>query len=217
MEKIVLPKMIDYYRKQNNWTMKQLGEKINKSESAVSRWIKGERSPMIDDLEKLSLLFDTNVETLMFGANAESSTDVDCYPFFDSGVAAGYAETIDPILNGHEDSIEMTDISMGRYAGDKDVFFTRVCGHSMDEVIPDKSLIALKSYSNIQEVEDGDIVMFQNDNSFSLKRFFKDEERKELIFRPESTVPTFRDIIFSYEDASEVNFLGKVVLYIVSL
>lgn len=68
MKKIVLPQMIDYYRKQNNLTMKDLGKLLDKSESAISRWIKGERSPMVDDLDKLAKIFDTSVETLMFGA-----------------------------------------------------------------------------------------------------------------------------------------------------
>ncbi len=67
IKKIVLPQMIDFYRKKANLTMKELGAKLNKSESAISRWIKGERSPMVDDLERLADLFDVPVETLMFG------------------------------------------------------------------------------------------------------------------------------------------------------
>lgn len=76
MKIIKLPQMIDYYRKQNNWTMKQLGQKIEKSESAVSRWIKGERSPMVDDLEKLSKIFDVPVESLMYGGSQTISSDI---------------------------------------------------------------------------------------------------------------------------------------------
>jgi transcriptional regulator with XRE-family HTH domain len=70
MNNIHLGEMINYYRKQNGWTMKQLGEKMNKTESAISLWISGKRSPMVDDLDKLSKLFDVSPETLMFGNNA---------------------------------------------------------------------------------------------------------------------------------------------------
>lgn len=66
--------MIDFYRKQNNWTMKELGLKINKSESAVSRWIKGDRSPMVEDLDKLAELFNVSVENLMFGGTIENTS-----------------------------------------------------------------------------------------------------------------------------------------------
>lgn len=68
MKKIRLPEMIDTFRKQNGWTMKEFGEKMNKSESAISKWIKGVRSPMVDDFDKMVTLFDTDPDTLMYGA-----------------------------------------------------------------------------------------------------------------------------------------------------
>lgn len=68
-KKNILGKMIDYYRKINGYTMTEFGKKLNKSPSTISRWISGERSPMIEDLERLSLLFDVPVEILMYGEN----------------------------------------------------------------------------------------------------------------------------------------------------
>ncbi|WP_367296612.1 helix-turn-helix domain-containing protein [Levilactobacillus yonginensis] len=69
MAKVVLPQMIDYYRKQNNMTMAELGSKLGKTTSAISRWISGSRSPMVDDLERLSNLFNVDIKTLMYGAD----------------------------------------------------------------------------------------------------------------------------------------------------
>ncbi|WP_407889806.1 helix-turn-helix domain-containing protein [Levilactobacillus sp. N40-8-2] len=69
MAKVVLPQMIDYYRKQNNMTMAELGSKLGKTTSAISRWISGSRSPMVDDLERLSDLFNVDIKTLMYGAD----------------------------------------------------------------------------------------------------------------------------------------------------
>lgn len=65
--------MIDYFRKENGWTMKEFGEKLNKSESAISKWIKGDRSPMVEDFDKMVNLFDTDPDTLMYGASEASS------------------------------------------------------------------------------------------------------------------------------------------------
>ena len=73
MKKIRLPEMIDYFRKENNWTMKEFGKKLNKSESAISKWISGDRSPMVEDFEKMVTLFKTDPDTLMYGAQ-ESTT-----------------------------------------------------------------------------------------------------------------------------------------------
>lgn len=75
MNDIHLGEMINYYRKQNGWTMKQLGEKMDKTESAISLWINNKRSPMVDDLDKLSKLFGVSPETLMFGN--EKNTVID--------------------------------------------------------------------------------------------------------------------------------------------
>ncbi|AAB18678.1 transcriptional regulator [Lactococcus phage r1t] len=74
MKKIRLPEMIDYFRKENGWTMKEFGEKLGKSESAISKWIKGVRSPMVEDFDKMVNLFNTDPETLMYGASDLSTT-----------------------------------------------------------------------------------------------------------------------------------------------
>lgn len=67
VKKNILPYMINELRKQNNWTLEELGLKLNKSKSGISRWIKGDRSPMIEDLEKLADIFDVDVMTLLYG------------------------------------------------------------------------------------------------------------------------------------------------------
>ncbi|MCI1634535.1 helix-turn-helix domain-containing protein [Liquorilactobacillus nagelii] len=69
MKKIVLPQMIDYFRKENGMTMDELGKRMGKTPSAISRWISGARSPMVEDLDKLANIFQVDVKTLMFGAN----------------------------------------------------------------------------------------------------------------------------------------------------
>ena len=74
MKKIRLPEMIDYFRKENGWTMKEFGEKLGKSESAISKWIKGVRSPMVEDFDKMVNLFNTDPDTLMYGASGLSTT-----------------------------------------------------------------------------------------------------------------------------------------------
>ncbi|WP_095586382.1 XRE family transcriptional regulator [Lactococcus lactis] len=74
MKKIRLPEMIDYFRKENSWTMKEFGEKLGKSESAISKWIKGVRSPMVEDFDKMVNLFNTDPDTLMYGASGLYTT-----------------------------------------------------------------------------------------------------------------------------------------------
>ena len=77
MKKVILPEMIDYFRKQKGWTMKELGVRMNKTESAISKWISGARSPMVDDLDKLVDLFDTDIKTLTYGGDNSYSSTLD--------------------------------------------------------------------------------------------------------------------------------------------
>ncbi|MBF0780013.1 MULTISPECIES: XRE family transcriptional regulator [unclassified Granulicatella] len=72
MKKNILPEMIDTFRKERHLTLEELGEKLGKSKSAISRWCKGDRSPMIDDLEKLAEVFQTDVITLLYGKKTVS-------------------------------------------------------------------------------------------------------------------------------------------------
>ncbi|MDG4966300.1 XRE family transcriptional regulator [Lactococcus lactis] len=72
MKKIQLPEMIDYFRKEKGWTMKELGLRMGKAESTVSLWISGKRSPMVDDFDRLVTLFGTDSDTLMYGGTSAS-------------------------------------------------------------------------------------------------------------------------------------------------
>lgn len=65
---VKLGQMIRYYLSQNNMTMKQLGELLDKTESTVSKWIKGTSSPQITELSKMTFIFKTDMNTLMYGA-----------------------------------------------------------------------------------------------------------------------------------------------------
>ncbi|MDO4680301.1 MAG: S24 family peptidase [Aerococcus sp.] len=67
--------MLNHFRKEKGWTMEELGEKMGKTKSAVSRWVSGNNYPKVDDIEKLTKLFDTDVETLIFGGNIEQTDD----------------------------------------------------------------------------------------------------------------------------------------------
>lgn len=77
--KIIFGQMLDYFRKQNNMTMEELGKRMGKTKSAVSRWISGDNYPKVDDIEKLTKIFNTDVETLVFGRNYEENDLIKIY------------------------------------------------------------------------------------------------------------------------------------------
>lgn len=72
MEKdLQIGNMIKYFLSKNNMTMKQLGEKLGRSESNVSKWIKGTSTPQAKELSKMTYIFETDINTLMFGEKKE--------------------------------------------------------------------------------------------------------------------------------------------------
>ena len=62
-------KMLDFFRQEKNMTMEELGAYLGRNKSTVSRWISGERYPKIEEVEQIVNFFDTDVETLLFGAD----------------------------------------------------------------------------------------------------------------------------------------------------
>lgn len=70
--KIIFGQMVDYFRKENNLTMEELGVQLGKAKSSISRWINGERYPKIEEIEEIALFFNTDVETLIFGFDKDS-------------------------------------------------------------------------------------------------------------------------------------------------
>ena len=69
--KIIFGQMIDYFRNENSLTMEELGRRLGKNKSSISRWISGERYPKIEEIEEIAKYFNTDVETLIFGFNTK--------------------------------------------------------------------------------------------------------------------------------------------------
>lgn len=71
---IVVGKMIRYFLTQEKMTMKELGNKLGKTESTVSKWVSGASTPMAKDLSAMTFIFNTDINTLMYGGEQNSST-----------------------------------------------------------------------------------------------------------------------------------------------
>ncbi|MDT2294903.1 S24 family peptidase [Paenibacillus larvae] len=118
------------------------------------------------------------------------------------------------ITEDNLETITLPDAMMGKWAGSEDIYIMRVNGESMNKVIPHNSLIVVKDVE-LSELKNGDIVVYSNGNEYSVKHFYKDEVNNRVIFRPDSTDPSFTDYLVSYEDTTEIKIHGKVVMYVV--
>ena len=67
-------KFIAELRKEKNLTQKDLANKLNVSDKAISRWETGKGFPDVDSLQALSSFFDVTINELLSGEKAETKT-----------------------------------------------------------------------------------------------------------------------------------------------
>jgi transcriptional regulator with XRE-family HTH domain len=63
---LYLPENIAYLRKRNKMTQRELSNRMLVTRSTVSKWESGTYEPEINSLKRLSEVFDTSIDDLIF-------------------------------------------------------------------------------------------------------------------------------------------------------
>ena len=184
-----------------------------KSYTTISKWESGDNHPRGREIKMLCNLFNVSADYLL-GLEDEKIVPMYKYKHLPVTISAGVPLS-EMILEKECETIVLPDVIMGKWARHKDIFFIRVNGDSMDKVFPHGALIGVKMIS-LSELNDKDIVVFNYDNEFSVKRFVKTKDGNRLIFRPESNDETFADIVIEEEQKDLVQIIGKVVVQVVT-
>lgn len=226
--KIIFGQMIDYFRRQNNLTMEELGQKLGKAKSSISRWVSGERYPKIEEIEQIAIFFNTDIYTLIFGFNYNENsksniltvynqlTDIrkhkvysyaqqqldeqnNCLNEKRSIYVVGTSAAGEPIEYGDFDS-EMIQTDVPAKA-DKAI---HIKGDSMEPKIANNSIIF---YHEQPTLEIGEIGIFEiNGSAVTCKKYYIDYESKKIILK--SINPKYEPMYFARD---QVRILGKVV------
>lgn len=208
------------YRKKRNYTQKELGEKVGVKHNTISSYEAGTNEPEQNILYSLSNVLDVSVNDFFPtvkkenpAANIQRAFGVDTldyYNYFPTEISAGLPIDIEGITDTQK--IQISDSIMGKWSGDKEVYVTHVNGDSMNNVIPDKSLIIVKPVA-LSDLKNGDIVVYRYDNEFAIKRYYHLDNK--IVFKPDSSDPRFTDKEIEIGNEIELRIKGKVVLYIV--
>jgi len=194
-------------------TQTQLSEVVGaKTYTTVSKWESGENTPHGKDLIVLSKFFNVSVDYILGienQANKETYYEYNCFP---TAISAGLPINVDGITNDQVEKISISDNIMGKWAGNKNIFITKICGDSMDKIMPDGSLIAVKPIAQ-NELKDGDIVVFSDNHEYSVKYYHKHPDK--LVFKPKSYNKEHHDQPYRLDENIRIH--GKVVLYIVNM
>lgn len=191
------------------------------SKGALSSYLSGKYKPKQDNTYRLAKALNVDEGWLMgydvpmrpnsTKSNYAIEAKTPQYPFIPDAVAAGIPCTIE----GRKDlpTIGISDAIMGKYAGNRHIIIMKVNGESMNKVIPNGSFVAVKTDVSVENLRDGDLVVFGKTHEYSLKHFY--DAGEEVIFKPNSTDPRFRDHVYRKDET--VAIVGKVVLYMVGL
>ncbi|MEV2286401.1 XRE family transcriptional regulator [Paenibacillus larvae] len=205
------------YRLNKKLTQKELGILVGVKHNTISSYEKATNEPEQDMLFSLAKALDVSINDFFPPINdslERTPLSSSVYPYYPISISAGKPIEVNSITEDNLETITLPDAMMGKWAGSEDIYIMRVNGESMNKVIPHNSLIVVKNIE-LSELKNGDIVVYSNGNEYSVKHFYKDEVNNRVIFRPDSTDPSFTDYLVSYEDAAEIKIHGKVVMYVV--
>lgn len=192
-----------------------MAKELNFPETTVSNWMRAETYPRVDKLQLMADYFGVyRSDITEERANPITSLRSSDYNYYPTSISAGAPFNVDAVTN--TDQITLPDAIMGKWAGHKDMVVMRINGESMNKVISNGSLIAIKTIE-LANLKDGDIVVFSNSNDYSVKRFYNDKQNERLLFRPDSTDNSFIDYSVPYGQTENLKIHGKVVVYIVEL
>lgn len=222
-------KNLKYLRQKNGMEQLDLAQRLGrKSASSVSEWERGTYTPKAGILADISKIFNVQLDSLMnddlerASFNNENlkpvnNNSIKYYNFFDSGLSAKLLSDVDPFSKNNIKKIPISDLILGRYADDQEIFFTFMNGESMNRVMPNHSLIAIKKYDSVSDLVDGDIVAFDDADKMCVKQFYKDYKSKIYSFMSNSTDNTYKPINYRWEDAKNIRIIGKIVTYVINI
>ena len=208
-------------RENNKMTLEEVSKKLGIAKQTLYKYEIGiiTNIPLLK-IEELAKIYnvspsyitgweDETQNELTFVGNIVSSSNQKYIPFVPDVIAAGIPSTIEGIMQ--LDTIAVPFEFLGKHKNNKNLIAMKVSGESMNKIIPNGSYIIMRTDIEFSSLKDGDIVVFDKEHEYSLKHFYKTEDK--LIFRPNSTEKSFVDITYDIND--KVNIRGKVISHIV--
>lgn len=192
---------------QKDVTYDDLAKRTGISKSALQRYATGETEKIpIDRVQSIAAALGTTAQYLLgWDSESKAHTPKNIVPFPDSikipiigTIACGEPILADENLDGYAFVPEFAKCD----------FCLRCKGDSMIGArIFDGDLVAIRQQD---DVDDGEIAAVLVDDEATLKRVYKLENK--VILRAEN--PTFKDMIYTANDAMNIKILGKAVFFI---
>lgn len=201
--------------KEYNINQTELAKIADVSVSTVGKWILKKATPRMGAIQKISDHFNLPKSYILEEEEIADNMIKELiaeYNYIPAEISAGLPNDVEGITE--YEKISIPDKLMGKHAGDKSIYISRINGASMNNVIPDGSLIAIKPVS-LENLKNGDIVVYNYDNEYAVKRYYHQGDK--IVFKPDSNDNSFNDQVIYLDDDVNIKIKGKVILYIVEL
>lgn len=193
-------------RLDRGYTQEELAKKVDTSRSNIANYEVDKNMPSIEMLDKLSEVLNVSTDTLLGKEEIKQNELIDKLFLIP---IVGKVPAGEPLLA--EDNIEgylPIDPMMYHLTSPDNLFFLKVVGESMNNVVPDGSYVLIKKQDY---AEDGEVVvaLVNGDNEATLKRF-KQLDNNFVMLEPDSTLQEFTPRIINLRD-TEFKIVGKVI------
>src|SRR5699024_10542950 len=140
------------------------------SVSTVGKWILKKATPRMGAIQKISDHFQIPKSYILKEEYYELPSNSIDFPYFPTAISAGLPLTVDGVTETF--TISVSSDVLGKYSNDRDIFFARINGDSMDKLMQDNTLIAIKPMP-LTSLNNGDIVVFSTDHEYSVKHYYR--------------------------------------------
>ncbi len=171
---------LKHLRIQNNMTQEELGKKLGKDYSTIGKWENGSRSPIMEDVIKISQIFDVSLEKLigdLFIYNDDDKYKNDDFKDINLDVIKipilGVIKAGIPI-EAQENIIGYTDIPKDWTKGNKKFFGLKISGNSMTPNYLDGDTVIFESTNEFNNGDDCAVMINGDDCTF--KKVAKTDE-----------------------------------------
>lgn len=193
-------------RLDRGYTQEELAKKVDTSRSNIANYEVDKNMPSIEMLDKLSEVLNVSTDTLLGKEKIKQNELIDKLFLIP---IVGKVPAGEPLLA--EDNIEgylPIDPMMYHLSSPDNIFFLKVVGESMNNVVPDGSYVLIRKQDY---AETGDVVvaLVNGDNEATLKRF-KQIDTNFVMLEPDSTLQEFTPRIINLRD-TEFKIIGKVI------
>lgn len=200
------------YRRKEKLSQKELGEIVGVKHNTISSYESGNNEPVHSVLYKIANALNVSINDFFPSEEEIVRESSFTYNYFPTAISAGLPIEIDGVTD--TEKISLPDSIMGKWSGDSNIFVSKINGQSMNNVMPDGSLIAVKPIT-LHSLKNGDIVVFSNNHEYSVKRYYKFDD--VVVFRPDSNNLEFYETRINIDEVDNLEIHGKVVLYTVEL